>query len=61
MQIDHGLLHGLQHLSLHSQHFLKSRWRGWWRDSIVVAILPIVLNVVVGNTVPSVDHLKYEH
>jgi hypothetical protein len=28
MQIDHGLLHGLEHLTLHSLHLLKSRRRG---------------------------------
>jgi hypothetical protein len=28
MQVDHGLLHGLKHLCLHSQHLLKSKWRG---------------------------------
>jgi hypothetical protein len=49
MQIDHGLLHGLKHLSLHSQHLLKSRRRGWQRVSTIVVVLPIVLNVVVGD------------
>jgi hypothetical protein len=28
MQADHGLLHGLKHLCLHSQHLLKSKWWG---------------------------------
>jgi hypothetical protein len=28
MQVDQGLLHGLKHLCLHSQHLLKSKWRG---------------------------------
>jgi hypothetical protein len=28
MQVDHGLLHGLKHLFLHSQHLLKSGQRG---------------------------------
>jgi hypothetical protein len=62
MQIDHGLLHGLKHLCLYSQHLLKSRRRGWWWVGIVVVVvLPIVLNVVVGGTVPCVNHLMYEH
>jgi hypothetical protein len=60
MQIDHGLLYGLKHLSLHSQHLLKSRQRGLSQVSIIVVVLPIVLTVVIGGTVPCVDHLKYE-
>jgi hypothetical protein len=56
MQIDHGLLYGLKHLSLHSQHLLKSRQRGLSQVSIIV----VVLTVVIGGTVPCVDHLKYE-
>jgi competence protein ComGC len=57
LHVDHELLHGLKHLFLHSQHFLKSRRRGWqWVDILVV--LPIVvLSIVV--TVPCVGHLKY--
>jgi hypothetical protein len=54
MHVDHGLLHGLEHLSLHSQHLLKSRrWVG-----IIVIVLSIVLNVVVGGTVPCVNYLE---
>jgi hypothetical protein len=61
MQVDHDLLHGLKHLCLHSQHLLKSRWRGWWWVGIlIVVVLPIVLSVVGSNTVLCVDHLKYE-
>jgi hypothetical protein len=62
MHVDHGLLYGLKHLALHSQNLLKSRWRGWWWVGvIVVVVLPIVLSVVGGITVPCVGHLKYEH
>jgi hypothetical protein len=60
MQIDHGLLHDLEHLSLHSQHLLMSRLRGW-RWVGVLVLLPIILSIVVGDTVPCVGHLKYEH
>jgi hypothetical protein len=58
--IDHGLLHDLEQLGLHNQHLLKSRW-GWRWVGIIVVILLIVLSIVVGGTVPSVKHLKYEH
>jgi hypothetical protein len=62
MQVDHGLLHGLKYLYLHSQHLLKSRRRGWrWVGILVVVVLPIVLSVVGRDTVPCVGHLKYEH
>jgi hypothetical protein len=38
LHIGHRLLYGLQHLSLHYQDLLKSRW--WrWIGSIVVIIL----------------------
>jgi hypothetical protein len=57
MQVDHGLLHGLRHLRLHSQHLLKSRrWVG-----VLVVVLSIVFSVVGGDTVPYIGHLKYEH
>jgi hypothetical protein len=59
LHIDHGLLHGLEHLCLYSQHLLKSRQRRWWWIGIIV-VLPIVLNVVINDTVPYVGHLKYE-
>jgi hypothetical protein len=53
MQVDHGLLHGLKYLCLHSQYLLKSRWRGWWRVGVIVIIvLSNVLSVVVSDTVP---------
>jgi hypothetical protein len=61
MQVDQDLLHGLKHLCLLSQHLLKSRRRGWrWVGFLVVA-LPIVFSIVGGDTVPCVDHLKYEN
>jgi hypothetical protein len=62
LHVDHGLLHGLKYLCLHSQHLLKSRRRGWWRVGliVVVVVLPIVLSVV-GNTVPCVGDLKHKH
>jgi hypothetical protein len=61
MQVVHGLLHGLKHLCLHSQHLLKSKRRGWQRVSIVVVVVqPIDLSIVGGDTVPRVGHLKYE-
>jgi hypothetical protein len=57
MQVDHGLLHGLNHLCLHSQHLLKSRWRGWqWVGILLVVVLPIDLSVVGGDTVLCVGH-----
>jgi hypothetical protein len=56
MHVDHGLLHSLKHLCLHSQHLLKSRWRGWgWVDILVV--LHIVVLCVVVVAVPCVGHL----
>jgi hypothetical protein len=59
LHVDHGLLHSLKHLCLHSQHLLKIRWREWWRVDILV-VLPIVgLNVVV-VAVPCDGHLKYK-
>jgi hypothetical protein len=61
MQVDHGLLHGLKHLCLHSQHLLKSKQRGWWRVGVFVVVLPIVFGIVGGDTVPCVGQLKYEY
>jgi hypothetical protein len=60
MQVDQGLLHGLKHLCLHSQHLLKSKRSGWRRVGFLVVAFPIVLNTVDGDTVPCVEHLKYE-
>jgi hypothetical protein len=60
MQVDQGLLHGLKHLCLDSQHLLKSKRRGWRRVGFLVVALPIVFSIVGGDTVPFVDHLKYE-
>jgi hypothetical protein len=45
---------------LRSQHLLKGKLRGWrWVGFLVVA-LPIVCSIVGDDTVPCVDHLKYE-
>jgi hypothetical protein len=61
LHVDHGLLHSLKHLCLHSQHLLKSRRRGWWQVDIL-AVLPIVaISVIVVVVVPCVGHLKYKH
>jgi hypothetical protein len=60
MQVDQGLLHCLKHLCLHSQHLLKSKLKGWWRVGFLVVAFPIVFSIVGGDTVPCVDHLKYE-
>jgi hypothetical protein len=59
LHVDHGLLHSLKHLCLHSQHLLKSRWRGWRQIDILV-VLSIVVSIVV-VVVPCVGHLKYKH
>jgi hypothetical protein len=57
LHVDHGLLHDLKHLYLHSQHLLKSRWR---RVDILVVLSIVVLSVVV-VMVPYVGHLKCKH
>jgi hypothetical protein len=60
MHIDQGLLQGLKHLCLHRQHLLKSKRRGWrWVGFLVVA-LPIVFSIIGDDTIPCVNHLKYE-
>jgi hypothetical protein len=61
MQVDHGLLLGLKHLCLHNQHVIKSRRRGWQQVGVLVVVLSIVFSVVGGDTVPCVDHPKYEY
>jgi hypothetical protein len=61
MQVYHGLLHGLKHLCLHSQHLLKSQRRGWQRVGALVVVLPIVFRIFGGDTVPCVGHLNYEY
>jgi hypothetical protein len=40
---------------------LKSGPRGWRWVGIIVVVLPIVLDVVVGDMVPCVGYLNYEH
>jgi hypothetical protein len=60
MQVDQGLVHGLKHLCLHSQHLLKGKQRGWWRVGTLVVALPIIFSIVGGDTLPCVEHLKYE-
>jgi hypothetical protein len=47
LHVDHGLLHGLKHLSLDHQNLLWGRWRV---GSVVVLSIDVV--------VPCVDHLK---
>jgi hypothetical protein len=55
LHVDHSLLHGLQHLSLHYQYLLKC-W--WWRWVVgVVVVVVVVVLVVIGTTVVSVGHL----
>jgi hypothetical protein len=54
-------MHGLKHLCLHIQHFLKSRRRGGRRVGVLVVILPIVFIVVGGDMIPCVGRLKYEY
>jgi hypothetical protein len=61
MQVDHGLLHGLKHLWLHSQHLLKSKQKRWWRVGILVIVLPVVFSIIGSTMVPCVGHLKYEY
>jgi hypothetical protein len=60
MQVDQGLQHVLKHMCLHSQHLLKSKRRGWRQVGSLVVAFPIVFSIVGGDTVPCVDHLKYE-
>jgi hypothetical protein len=59
MQVDQALLHGLKHLSLRSQHLLKSKRRGSWQVGFLVVALPVVFSIVGSDTVPCVNHLKY--
>jgi hypothetical protein len=49
LHVGHSLLHGLQHLSLRYQNFLKCWWWRW------VGIVVVVL--LVGTMVASVGHL----
>jgi hypothetical protein len=52
LHVDHALLHGLEHLSLHHHNLLQG-WLGWWVGSVVVLSI-IVLSV--GVAAPCVDH-----
>jgi uncharacterized membrane protein HdeD (DUF308 family) len=61
LHVDHGLLHNVKHLCLHTQHLLKSRQRGWWWVDILVVLSIVVTVVVVVVTVPCVGHLKCKH
>jgi hypothetical protein len=53
MQVDHGLLYGLKHLCLHSQHLLKSKWRGggglasWLFSPLFSALLAVTRFLVL--------------
>jgi hypothetical protein len=60
LHVDHGLLHGLKHLCLHSQHLLKTRRRGWPRVDILFVLPIVVLSIVVVVKVSCVGHLKYK-
>jgi hypothetical protein len=51
LYVDHGLLHGLKHLSLYRQYLLKSWW-GWQRRIGSIVVLSVV-------AVPCVGHLRY--
>jgi hypothetical protein len=48
LNVGHGSLHSLQHLSLHDQHLLQC-W--WWRR------VGIVIIVLMSGTVVGVGHL----
>jgi hypothetical protein len=48
LHVGHSLLHGLQHLSLHYQNFLKCWWWRW---------VGIIVVVVLVGTAASVGHL----
>jgi hypothetical protein len=52
LHVDHGLLYGLNHLSLHHQNMLQ----GQWQVGSVVFLCIVVLGV--GIAVPCVDYLK---
>jgi hypothetical protein len=40
---------------------LKSKQRGWRWVGVLVVVVPVVFSIAGGNTVPCVDHLKYEY
>jgi hypothetical protein len=49
LHVGHGLLHGLQHLSLHYENLLMCWW--WKRVGFVVLV------ILIGTTVASVGYL----
>jgi hypothetical protein len=49
--VDHGLLYGLKHLSLHHQNLLQV-W--WWVGVVVLTIIDLDIGVMV----PCIDHMK---
>jgi hypothetical protein len=50
LHVSQGLLHGLEHWSLHHHNLLQGWW-GWWVGSVVV--------LSVGIVVPCVDHSEW--
>jgi hypothetical protein len=52
LYVDHGLLHGFKHLSLHHQNLLEGRWR------VGSVVVPSIVILSVDVAVPCVDHLK---
>jgi hypothetical protein len=65
MQVDQGLLHGLKHLCLHSQHLLKSKRRGggglasWFLLSpLFSALLAVIRFLVLTISSMRIDEIK---
>jgi hypothetical protein len=56
LHVDHGLLHGLKHLSLHHQNLLQGRSRVGSVVVLSIDVCSIILGV--GVAIPCVDHLK---
>jgi hypothetical protein len=52
LHVDHALLYGLEHLSLHHQNLLQGQWGRWVGRVVVLSI--VVLSV--GIAAPYVDH-----
>jgi hypothetical protein len=51
LHVDHALLHGFEHFTLHHHNLLQGWW-GWWVGNVVVLGI-VVLNVGVAS--PCVD------